>query len=132
MKALSIRQPWASLIAEGHKTMELRTRKTNYRGPLAIHASKQDSPTRVYRAIYKTFNVDLFNIDMPRGAIIAVVRLNAVISLDGLWYDNHLHSHMCDKRYFEPVKYGWVLTDIKRLDIPIPRKGQLGLWEWKP
>ena len=34
MKALSIRQPWAELIMQGRKTLELRTWRTNYRGAL--------------------------------------------------------------------------------------------------
>jgi hypothetical protein len=38
VKALTIRQPWASLIAMGVKTIETRSWSTNYRGPLAIHA----------------------------------------------------------------------------------------------
>lgn len=41
MKALTIRQPWASLIAEGVKTIETRSWATKHRGPLAIHASKR-------------------------------------------------------------------------------------------
>ncbi len=38
MKTLSIRQPWAELILQGRKTIELRTWHTSYRGPLLIHA----------------------------------------------------------------------------------------------
>ena len=41
MKALSIRQPWASLIIQGYKPVENRTWKSNYRGPLLIHAAKK-------------------------------------------------------------------------------------------
>ncbi len=41
MKALSLHQPWASLIAEGMKTIETRPWATKYRGPLAIHAVKK-------------------------------------------------------------------------------------------
>lgn len=42
MKALSIKQPWASLVAAGYKTVECRTWKTNYRGPVLICSSKGD------------------------------------------------------------------------------------------
>lgn len=42
MKAISIKQPWASLVAAGHKTVECRTWKTHYRGPLLICSSKGD------------------------------------------------------------------------------------------
>lgn len=38
MKALSIRQPWASRIASGRKTIELRSWRTNYRGPILVLA----------------------------------------------------------------------------------------------
>ena len=40
MKALSITQPWATLIAIGAKTIETRSWSTLYRGDLAIHAAK--------------------------------------------------------------------------------------------
>lgn len=40
MKALTLHQPWASLIAVGVKTIETRSWATKYRGPLAIHAGK--------------------------------------------------------------------------------------------
>lgn len=39
MKALTLWQPWASLIALGVKTIETRSWSTSYRGPLAIHAA---------------------------------------------------------------------------------------------
>lgn len=40
MKALSIRQPWATLIIDGHKDIENREWSTRVRGWVAIHASK--------------------------------------------------------------------------------------------
>lgn len=42
MKCLSVKDPWAELIASGVKWIENRTWKTNYRGPLAIHRSGPD------------------------------------------------------------------------------------------
>ena len=40
MKALSIRQPWAWLIVNGHKDIENRSWPTRFRGPVLIHAAK--------------------------------------------------------------------------------------------
>lgn len=40
MKALSLTQPWATLVAIGAKRIETRSWATTYRGPLAIHAAK--------------------------------------------------------------------------------------------
>ena len=36
MRALSVRPPWAEMIASGRKTLEIRSRRTHYRGPLLI------------------------------------------------------------------------------------------------
>jgi len=60
MKALTLHQPWASLIALGAKTIETRSWSTTYRGPLAIHAGRRCA----------TGNVGAFNVekDNPRGA----------------------------------------------------------------
>jgi activating signal cointegrator 1 len=44
MKAISICQPWATLIVIGAKRFETRSWKTDYRGILAIHASKTKVP----------------------------------------------------------------------------------------
>lgn len=39
MRALSVKQPWASLIISGRKTLEVRSWSTNYRGPIIVCAS---------------------------------------------------------------------------------------------
>ena len=49
MKALTVRQPWASLIAAGVKTIETRSWSTKYRGPLAIHAGKHEPAVSAYQ-----------------------------------------------------------------------------------
>jgi hypothetical protein len=41
MKALTVKQPWAWAIVMGYKDVENRSRRTNHRGPLLIHAAKQ-------------------------------------------------------------------------------------------
>lgn len=49
MRALSLRQPWASLVTIGVKTIETRSWATKYRGPLAIHAAKRRPPIHWHR-----------------------------------------------------------------------------------
>lgn len=46
MKALTVLQPWTSLLACEAKKYETRSWKTNYRGPIAIHAAKRD-PSKI-------------------------------------------------------------------------------------
>jgi hypothetical protein len=41
MKAITLYQPWAMLVALGKKQIETRSWKTDYRGPLAIHVAKK-------------------------------------------------------------------------------------------
>lgn len=40
MRALSLYQPWATLVAIGAKAYETRSWQTSYRGPVAVHASQ--------------------------------------------------------------------------------------------
>jgi len=41
MKCLSVRQPWANAIFIAGKDVDNRSRHTDYRGPLLIHASRR-------------------------------------------------------------------------------------------
>lgn len=90
MKALSLTQPWASLVAIGEKQIETRSWSTIYRGTLAIHAAK-GFPTDARRlcALQEPFRSVLmkagFNVTgpnkadfMPLGVIVAVCELTAV------------------------------------------------------
>jgi len=63
MKALSIRQPWAGLIAAGVKTIETRNWRTGYRGQLLICASRQQDKTFV---LHNSFDWNNAQIDSVR------------------------------------------------------------------
>lgn len=51
IRVLSIRQPWAWLVANGHKDIENRTWPTPFRGPFLIHASQRMSPDEYANAL---------------------------------------------------------------------------------
>ena len=70
MKALSIKQPWAELILEGKKTIEIRSWKTKHRGYFIIHSSKR--PDR-YAMNFFGFS------DLPCGYIIGYAKLTDII-----------------------------------------------------
>ncbi|MGE5593799.1 MAG: ASCH domain-containing protein [Betaproteobacteria bacterium] len=83
MKAITLIQPWASLVAIGAKRIETRSWATDYRGPLAIHAAK-GFPKWAQELCYKEpFATLLFNVKtgyyhpwkLPRGVVIAVCAL---------------------------------------------------------
>lgn len=123
MKALTIRQPWAQLIACGAKNIENRDWPTRYRGRIAIHSSAalHGSDVRAacdtMRRFIPRFSSRIFTAEAktyPLGAIIAIAYLSdCVQSCDSPWF-------------FGP--YGFVLENVRKLANPIPCKGALGLW----
>lgn len=92
MKALTIWQPWASLIAWGEKLYETRPFATQYRGPLAIHAGLDDSALDVvdansfYRAAFKRHGDPVLT-KLPFGKVICVVDLVRVELAEDINYD---------------------------------------------
>ena len=84
MKALTIWQPWASLITSGIKKYETRSWPTKYRGPIAIHAAKQTDPDVFQGLLCKQKTIEQLikcgitpeNVDdLPHGAIIGTAEL---------------------------------------------------------
>jgi hypothetical protein len=87
MKAITIQQPYASLIACGEKRFETRSWKTNYRGKIAIHAGLQtyrEAPNDITEQACNALGLDYAPFDtyfrpwgeyLPTGAIIAVADL---------------------------------------------------------
>jgi len=120
MKALSIKQPWATAILVGQKTIETRTWFTKYRGPLLIVSSKK--PDKVIFEKLKKQGMD-FSADgtLIYGSAIATANLIDCRKMTKADED----EAMCD---IYPNAYSWVLTDIKRIK-PFPVKGQLGIYE---
>jgi hypothetical protein len=89
MKAITIWQPWASLLACGAKQYETRSWKTDYRGPIAIHAAKKDVykimgdlpfdvVSGVFAAFYKAYKIESGSqklMEEVQGHIIATAEL---------------------------------------------------------
>ena len=118
MKALSFRQPWAELILQGRKTMDLRTYGTDYRGPLAIHASKT-----IERDACRLHN--LHPNRLPVGGLVGIVELVNILSLTGAEYEQRRDEHLAGRRYRQRM-YGWVLAEPRRLPQVIPFRGRQG------
>ena len=115
MKALSIREPWASLIAEGIKTIELRSWKTTYRGPLLICASR-GAPSREGRAAQRRFGIGTC-----AGHAIAIVDLVACTPAAR----EDAKAACCTVKEGE---YAWRLENPRRI-APKPVTGRLGLFD---
>ncbi len=137
MKALTIKQPWASLIVHGIKDIENRTWKTNFRGRVLIHAAAKDSGT-LYELLNNKQIESMSNHwtaappfpNRPNSAIIGEVDIvDCVIDHKSIWAekgDSWLTGH------YKPI-YNWVLANPVLYDEPILNvKGALSFWEYKP
>lgn len=143
MRCITIRQPWATLIAIGEKRYETRGWKTNYRGDLAIHAGKQvDKAACNAEPIRSLLAAHGYTGDnLPTGAVVAISRLNAcypVLQDDGETAlldggDNVITATGQEYGFgdFAPGRYAWELTDLRRLPDPFPATGKQGLWNWE-
>lgn len=155
MKAITIWQPWASLIACGAKKYETRGWPTKYRGPIAIHAAAKEL-RELPQEVLDILGADA---DLPRGAVIATAELVNVwhivhnpgtdvdvakgipIGAESLTTDKHAPDF---GDYFVPTeqemtlgdwtpgRYAWELQNVKILPEPVTVKGKQGLWNWEP
>jgi activating signal cointegrator 1 len=133
--ALTIWQPWATLIALGAKKFETRGWQTSYRGPIGIHAAKKwDKETRghcvLLRAYLEPFGVD--PLALPRGCMVAVAELTDIWPTEELrprLEASGQHQEIALGNY-APGRFGWRLQEIRPFPEPIPVRGAQGLWWW--
>jgi hypothetical protein len=133
MKALSLLQPWATLVVKGKKTIETRSWQTAYRGPLLIHASK--SKAGALLAADPPFSGFIPGFDrLPFGALIGRVVLVDVVPLEKQHMPVHLFEVLTlEERAFGDYtsgRFAWMLEDPVQFDHPIPLRGGLGLWNY--
>jgi hypothetical protein len=103
MKAISVKQPWANMIADGDKTIETRTWSTDYRGTILIVSARDpDIP--------------------PAGCAVAVATLVDCRPMSVL--DEPAAG--CRKY---PKAHAWVLENVRRIKKPFPIQGQLRLFD---
>jgi hypothetical protein len=134
VKALTLTQPYATLVAIGVKRIETRSWQTSYRGPLAIHAGKGLGPVGGERGLVALYQDDVFaqalkGYALPRGVIVAVCILMDCVPTD----EAHTWKLTDQERAFgnyTPGRYAWLLADVRPVDPPIPARGAQGLWEW--
>ena len=155
MKALTLTQPWASLVAIGAKCIETRCWSTPYRGPLAIHAAKGfpgwaqrmcESEMIRHALVSGGEAVAEPKSSLPRSAILCISNLvdclpmEAYRCLPGV-FDEYPNLDTPEERAFGDYdvfdsengkrRWAWVLEDTKVFTVPVVTAGALGLWEWR-
>jgi hypothetical protein len=145
MKALSLTQPWASLIANGSKRIETRSWRTTHRGIVAIHASKgfpkwakDECGSYIFRRHlwpdrYMEIETKALIKELPLGAIIALARIvdckGTTSTVDWRPISNTSEYAFGD---YTAGRFMWLLADVIQLPKPIPCTGALSLWEVPP
>lgn len=129
MIALTVRQPYASLIATGIKTIELRTWATDHRGDLAIHSSARWAPGGAdlvwdARTRDRAIPPPTFAEHWPLGALVCVVRLVDIRRATKRDADHAI----VPARWINPPMLAWILEE-PRITQARAVKGRLGLWE---
>jgi hypothetical protein len=161
VKALTLTAPWGTLVAFGEKKIETRSWGTRYRGPLAIHQAAGAAPVggerglrdlietepfaSVLRACLSGYTAEERAADLPRGAVVAVTNLLAVVPTEGnlaRTLDVHagelrslglnppgwISPHEDDFGDFSAGRYAWLLERRFNLYDGVRCRGALGLW----
>lgn len=126
MKAITIKQPYASLIANGYKEYEFRTWKTKYRGEVLIHAGKS-----IDKKAMKRF--EKLNLEYPVGCIIAKARIDDCIKVDDEFrkevvpQNPEVYSGLVTKPDWKG--YAFKIDNVQKI-VPIEINGKLSFWEY--
>ena len=151
MKAIALTQPWATLWVGGEKINETRSWKTDYRGELAVLASKGFPGWAKELCDEEPFKSALWRLgfnraeELPRGQLVGAVLLNEClpivrpddapsINLNGAILDS------VGRRWtvpypelafgdFTPGRFAWRATHPRGLAQPVPFKGRLGIFD---
>ncbi len=133
MKALSLWQPWASLMATGLKTIETRSWTTQYRGPLAIHAAKRPLTGNEKSLLYgwacrgRIPSGWLDSEPLPYGAILAVVELvecRLIPRCIEPWFEKEEQFGN-----YARGRWAWITRNVRRLPEPFSYRGAQGLFD---
>lgn len=132
MKAITLHQPWASLIAWGEKQYETRSWDTQYRGLLAIHAGKMPVTDAVLATIDRNYMdraMQAHFAEFPLGAVLCIVDLKFVVQTNP-----NLVTTIPKEIAFgnwSPFRFAWKLELVEVFEKPIPAVGRQGFWNWE-
>lgn len=127
MKVLTIKEPYASLIANKQKEYETRSWKTNYRGKIYIHASKNPDNIKEKDDLKKLIEEN--NITYKPRYILCEATLEDCIYMDNNFIESVSKKEKLVGNY-EIGRYAWKLDNIRLIE-PVEAKGKLGIWNYE-
>ncbi|MBP0020280.1 MAG: ASCH domain-containing protein [Cyanobacteria bacterium SBLK] len=130
IKALSLWQPWASLITHGHKQYETRSWFTDYRGTLLIHAAKRTGEQIQKDTAFilqNKHNIRLDWGDLPLGQLVCICDLVDCIPITGdVRRRLSQQEKVCGD--WSSGRWAWDLRNVRAIDPLIPLRGRQGLF----
>jgi hypothetical protein len=119
--ALSLKQPWATLVAYGLKSIEIRRWSTERRGRIFVHASKTPDPRP---EAWAWLPDKLKSKTEITGGIVGVVEITGCVAYpDPLAFAADKMLHFNDPNWFQPpMMYGFLLAHAK----PVPFRPAIG------
>lgn len=137
MKALSLTQPWATLVALRAKRIETRSWYTSHRGPLVIHAAQGYPEWAKQYALDPTFRKALGDLNpamLPRGCGLCIVTIVACVKTEHIRKlpELGIELHVDELKFgnFEDGRWAWALELDHIFPKPVLAKGAQRLWEW--
>ncbi|MFC3750184.1 ASCH domain-containing protein [Paenibacillus sp. GCM10012306] len=133
MRCLTIRQPWATLVALGEKNYETRSWRTSYCGELAIHAGLKIDKAACRREPIQSILAKhgYTEENLPTGVIIAIGKLKECHGITGLnSVAQQIDEHERAFGDYTEGRFAWELEDVRALVHPVLAKGRLGFWEY--
>lgn len=139
IKAISLWQPWASLVANGLKLYETRGWPTKYRGVLAIHAAKRPlckQGKSLISHFNRSFNLSIDGDKLPLGAIVALTDLTDCLEMVSEANATDVPNSIIVESVSElerllgdwqPQRYAWKLENVRAIE-PIPCLGKQKLF----
>lgn len=121
IRVITLKQPWASLVANGLKIYEFRNMNYSYRGKILIHAGKGFDKDAMER-------VKDYNLDYPTAKILAEVEIVDCIKIDNNFNEmiNKLNSPVYGNK--KRTGYAWKLENIDKINIDKTINGKQGIW----
>lgn len=122
MKVITLKQPWASLVAEGLKKYEFRSWKYTYKGEILIHAGKS-----VDKEAMEKFKH--LNLKYPTSKIIAKVKIIECIKLT-----NEINKQITNENKLiygsnpNRTGYAWKLELLEKINTNKEISGKQGIW----
>lgn len=133
MKAISLWQPWASLVAIGAKQYETRHWPTDYRGPLIIHAAKRWQIDQRALCHQQPFLSALLAAGYTKLSMVPFGAYLCIVDLVDVLPTGHVVDFISDQERafgdYGPRRFAWKLENVRRFPAPILARGYQGFWD---